>query len=393
MSTRRICNLSKSLLLGFAATILCSPAPSQEGARREIAAARERVQALLREAEQLQEAGRVERAVALRRQAEQLQERLQAALGRMEEEAQRSRQDETGVQRRRLAAGREQIGEMRRQAEELQRAGETERAAQLRREAEQLGERLRAAAARLRGQEQQGGPEGAQLQRRLPAVRRTGGEQQARGPSEELVALLRRGVAGLRSAGRPDAAEQLAQIVEGLQRDENRNEGGNRERRAAEEQLEVMAMASEVLQDSDAGRAAELLAQAVRARRAALVGRRVEAPSRGNQAEALMVAERILRERRQLERAEMVGSVARQLAERAQRERAAQATEVRPERERSEIDVAREQVRTMRVALRALVGADREDFADLLERAIVVRELAIEGRREEAAKMRESAPG
>jgi len=67
--------------------------------------------------------------------------------------------------------------------------------------------------------------------------------------------------------------------------------------------------------------------------------------------------------------------------------------EERGDRERSEVEVVRERLEVMRLAVDAFVAAGQHDAADLVERAMHARELALEGRRdEEAARIRESAP-
>lgn len=67
--------------------------------------------------------------------------------------------------------------------------------------------------------------------------------------------------------------------------------------------------------------------------------------------------------------------------------------EERGDRGRSEVEVVRERLQVMRLAADAFVAADQHDAADLVERAMHARELALEGRRdEEAARIRESAP-
>ena len=72
----------------------------------------------------------------------------------------------------------------------------------------------------------------------------------------------------------------------------------------------------------------------------------------------------------------------------------------RPQRERerghrseNEREVARHQIEIMRLAMSALREGERKDAAELLERAIHARELALEGRRDdEAGRIRESEP-
>jgi len=58
-----------------------------------------------------------------------------------------------------------------------------------------------------------------------------------------------------------------------------------------------------------------------------------------------------------------------------------------------EADIVRGWIQTMRIAMRALLGADREELAHQLEHAIHAYELGLEGRRDpEAKRIRETAP-
>lgn len=62
-------------------------------------------------------------------------------------------------------------------------------------------------------------------------------------------------------------------------------------------------------------------------------------------------------------------------------------------RARSEKEIGLQQIEVMRLAMKAVLEADRKDTAEILEHAIHARELALEGRRDEKAmKIRESAP-
>jgi hypothetical protein len=162
-------------------------------------------------------------------------------------------------------------------------------------------------------------------------------------------------------------------------------------------QLEVMEMGLHALKEANRADAAELLTLAIRAREMMLEGRRDEearavrerAPNREQLAEILAMAARLWREEfDRPEKAAVVGELAEQMAA-ARRDRASQ----RERRGESERDVVLRQIRIMRYALHALVEAEKPDAADLLERAIHSRELALEGRRdEEAMRIRQGAP-
>jgi len=63
------------------------------------------------------------------------------------------------------------------------------------------------------------------------------------------------------------------------------------------------------------------------------------------------------------------------------------------ERDRTEREIGLHQIEVMRIAMKALLEADRHDTAEILEHAIHARELAMEGRRDEKAmEIRKSAP-
>ncbi|MHC4431367.1 MAG: hypothetical protein ACYTBS_05965, partial [Planctomycetota bacterium] len=167
-----------------------------------------------------------------------------------------------------------------------------------------------------------------------------------------------------------------------------REERPRSEREVARHQLEVMEMGLHALKEANRADAAELLTLAIRAREMMLEGRRDEeaqavrqrAPNRERLAEILSMAARLWREFGRAEKAVAVGQLAEQMSA-ARRERASQ----RERRGESEREVALRQIRVMRYALHALVEADKPDAADLLERAIHSRELALEGRRDEEA--------
>jgi len=175
-----------------------------------------------------------------------------------------------------------------------------------------------------------------------------------------------------------------------------REERPRSEREVAMHQLEVMEMGLHALREANRADAAELLMRAIRAREMMLEGRRDEeaqavrrrAPNREQLTEILSMAARLWRQFDRPDRAAEVGQLARQLAGRQQ-----EPAVDRPERAGRERDVVRNQLEVMRYALHALAEAEKPDAADLLERAIHSRELALEGRRdEEAVRIRAGAP-
>jgi len=153
-------------------------------------------------------------------------------------------------------------------------------------------------------------------------------------------------------------------------------------------QLEVMGMALHALKEANRGDAVELLTLAIRSREMMLEGRRDEeaqavrqrAPNRGQLAEILSMAARLWREFGKPDKGAVVGQLAEQMAA-VRRPRESE----REQRGQNEREVALRQIKIMRYALHALAEAEKKDAADLLERAIHSRELALEGRRDEEA--------
>jgi hypothetical protein len=194
-----------------------------------------------------------------------------------------------------------------------------------------------------------------------------------------------------------------------------RTERRPNEREVALEQLEVMRLALHALKEAERGDAIELLTLAIRSREMMLKGRRGEeanrvrerAPKRAQLAEILALAAQLWREFDQAEKAATVGKLAEQMAargrqqtrqrsERPDDERTTvrrQQTRQRSERPNSERATVQRQIKIMRYALDALLERERKNEAELLERAMHARELALEGRRDERAmRIREQAP-
>lgn len=94
------------------------------------------------------------------------------------------------------------------------------------------------------------------------------------------------------------------------------------------------------------------------------------------------------RERREREE----GEVRSERRERETREHAKRDERSRAREEHPEIRAARDQVAFIHLATEVLAGADRKRGADQLRRVAAAIELAIDGKREEARKMRETAP-
>ena len=246
---------------------------------------------------------------------------------------------------------------------------------------------------------------------RGPEARRRPEEDRARRQTEALWARLEQ-LQGLVEELREEVARLRAELREsrGPRREvrrEVRREGPGEEGRAREErprserevvrhQLEVMRIALPALKEANRGDAAELLSRAIHAYELMLEGRRDDeahairerAPKRGQLAEILSMAARLWREFGKPDKGAVVGELAEKMAA-VRRPRESE----REQRGQNEREVALRQIKIMRYALHALAEAEKKDAADLLERAIHSRELALEGRRdEEAVRIREGAP-
>ncbi len=303
MLCKRIC------LVLLATSIVCMPvrASDRENARREIAAAREHIHALLREAEELGELGRVEEAEQTRREAEALQERLANHVNQMEREWHLSH-------------------------------------------------------------------------------------------LHEALAGLERGIGALRELGRHEAAARLERIA-----DEVREELGaprHRERRAYGDReilinrIELLRMVIPVLLEAGRVEAAETVERAVRANEIRLEGRddrearriRERAPGRGQIIEILGLAEELYREYGLEEKADHLGHLADDLWERQRHKKRRRVDDELPEHVRHDLEV-------MKMAMHALQEARKRDAADVLRRGIQARVVDAKGLEgEEANLVRERAP-
>ena len=264
---------------------------------------------------------------------------------------------------RELEAARQQIHEMLREAEKLQKAGKPDAADHMRQEAHKMANRIEEhQAQRRRGQGE-----------REQGERGHGEREQAAKHLHNVLEGLERGMEALRAIDRNEelqALERVAQGVrrrlEGLQegrdrpqrerRRERRGEGNERE--MAMHQLEIMRLAMPALREGERRDAADLLEHAIHARELALEGVRNEkaqkvresAPNRAQLAEILGLSSRLWREFGNKERAQAVGKLAEQLSARVRRERGerAQREQDRPRREAREQDRPRREAREHR---------------------------------------------
>jgi hypothetical protein len=157
----------------------------------------------------------------------------------------------------------------------------------------------------------------------------------------EILDGLEQGIEALRRLGRHEEAQHLTEIAAAVREGEDREYKGRVEalfdfllRRddpepAVKRQLEVMRWAVEILVEHKRVDAAELVERAMHALRLRMEGRndpearRIQAgaPGRENLAEALLLAERLLREAGRLEKAEAVEDVVRALLRKDGRKR------------------------------------------------------------------------
>ena len=218
--------------------------------------------------------------------------------------------------------------------------------------------------------------------------------QKSGGETSEILERLELGMSALRELGMLDEVQHLERIAAGLkerrQHESEQQHRGDDERAVGRRQLGVMRTALEALMEAGHERSAEQLERGMHVLELALEGRRGEevnrirenAPSRGQKAEILMLAGRLLRERGRDDRAAAVAELAKQIAGRSRKRT--------PDNER---EMALRNLKIMRYAFEALAEAERPDAADLVARALRTREMALEGRRdEEVRRMRASSP-
>ena len=218
---------------------------------------------------------------------------------------------------------------------------------------------------------------------------------------QSMVEELREEVARLRAELR-ESRRPRREVSREVRRERSGEAGRAREERPRSErevvrhQLEVMRTALPALKEANRADAAELLSRAIGAYEVMLEGRRDDearairerAPRRGQLAEILALAAELWQEFGNADKSVYVGQVARQLAARERGQ-----AEDRPERPKSEREVAIHQLEVMRMALHALKEANRADAAELLTLAIRAREMMLEGRRDdEAQAVRQRAP-
>jgi len=214
---------------------------------------------------------------------------------------------------------------------------------------------------------------------------------------------LEHGIAALKALGRHDEAERLAKIAGELMaklKSKYRHEKGRAaaekrgddERAMARKHLEIMRIAMHGLLEAEKRDLAHRLEQAIHALELRLEGRRDPealkvyegAPNREQQIELLFHAAKMWDEFGHEGKAERIEALARELMGRHRKSPKKQPKENRGNRREREI--VEHRVEVMKMALPALLEAEKRDAADLLERAVHAYRLLLEGRRDAEAR-------
>ncbi|HIM31010.1 MAG TPA: hypothetical protein EYG57_15865, partial [Planctomycetes bacterium] len=168
---------------------------------------------------------------------------------------------------------------------------------------------------------------------------------------------------------------------------------GQSENEVFEKKIVAMLKEAERLQSVGAADKAEFLlkqVQQLRARFAEANEKSTRKQSDGNQKEILSGLKAGAASLRALGRIDQAKAIERVVAE---LQKKAAATEKHNRGDKNEREVVLGQIKVMRIAMQALLDADRKDLAGMIEHTIHAQELALEGvRNEKAAKVRETAP-
>ncbi len=228
------------------------------------------------------------------------------------------------------------------------------------------------------------------------------GNERGREHLVNILEGLEHGMVALDKLGRGAELEMLQRVANDVRREleqHGRKREDNAERRAALEQLEVLRIARHALLEAERPDAADLLQMAIRAREVGLEGRRDEearairkrAPKREQLVKLLGAATELWQKFGKPDKAEAVAKFARQL--RSRERRGDERPQERSREGRGEREVALHELEIMRMAMPALLEAGRKDTAELLELAIRLREIGLEGGAdEEALAIRRKAP-
>jgi len=211
----------------------------------------------------------------------------------------------------------------------------------------------------------------------------------------EIMEGLEQGIRALRALDRPDEAERLLRIArevgEELEQREKRRAAAEKELAAARHEVEVYRVAMHALREAERPREMEALERVIHALELSLEGHRGDevreawkkAPDRADRIEILLLAGRLWEKFERPERAEVCFRLARKFQEQQERRR-------KGGRER---EMAKKRLEILRLAMKAMLEAERREAAERIEHAIHALELALEGRTDAKAKrIRETAP-
>jgi hypothetical protein len=228
--------------------------------------------------------------------------------------------------------------------------------------------------------------------------------------AKKILEGLEHGMGALKALGRHDEAMRLAKIADGLrakvkakyQHEKGRaatKKRGDDEREMARKQLEIMRTAMHGLLEAEKEDLAHRLEWAIHALELRLEGRRDPeavkvyegAPDREQIVELLNYSAKLWVEFGHEKKAESIRWLARWLLDRGGERRKERPRE--RDGNRREREIVEHRIEIMKMALPALLEAEKRDAADLLERAVHAYRLLLEGRRDaEARKVIESAP-
>lgn len=241
------------------------------------------------------------------------------------------------------------------------------------------------------------------------AKRKDGGEH--RDELEQILEGLEYGIIALDRLGKRDALEMLQRIANEVREERagrKKKDRGGREskQKDARRHLEVMHWAVEILSKLDRGDAAEIIEHSMHAIELRLEGRKDKeamhiyetAPDNEVVAPLLAHAAHFLAEHGQADKAELVRNLATSMSGKKKEEHGKKKEE-RGQREHQKNEGSnreRQQLERhteiMRLGIPALLEAGHKNDAAQLELAIHVRKLALEGKRDEARKMRKKSP-
>lgn len=235
----------------------------------------------------------------------------------------------------------------------------------------------------------------------------------------EVLKMLENGKGALNELGRAELAVLLGVVAHevrgqldragGLREERPARDEERSERQIVEERLEVLRAALGIVREAMHLEVAERIEHAIHAHELMLEGRRGEkarkvirtAPKAEETIELLGHAAHLYQEFGMPDRAEMILHMRKELWRSRERrgEREGDEREYAPDRERPrhlsqhDFEAAANRIEVMRMALKAILEAGREEAAETLKQAIHAYEVTLEGREDrKALNIRERAP-